>query len=213
MAEQGEVSVCPSLRPSICPSLRPSIHPPVSVPPSCCRQVLAQAWPFFGQYMEKLLVENIAPSIRASNTHLQTFTFTKVDMGEKVGLPSGPGGGCVSPPTAPQSLPPPMAHCCPPPSASPGPGGEGSPRRPQEADPAGPQHQVSGRSHPCGEGARSQSPAHPPPTPVLGTPSVQQMLELPLAGEGQGGVMAKTTPQLLRCVSAATWVMSRSTWR
>ncbi|NXA12958.1 ESYT1 protein, partial [Sapayoa aenigma] len=46
-------------------------------------QVLAQAWPFFGQYMEKLLVENVAPSIRASNTHLQTFTFTKVDMGQK----------------------------------------------------------------------------------------------------------------------------------
>ncbi|XP_028577189.2 extended synaptotagmin-1 isoform X1 [Podarcis muralis] len=46
-------------------------------------KILAQAWPFFGQYMEKLLVENIAPSIRASNTHLQTFTFTKVDMGEK----------------------------------------------------------------------------------------------------------------------------------
>ncbi|XP_074917315.1 extended synaptotagmin-1 [Chelonoidis abingdonii] len=33
--------------------------------------------------MEKLLVENIAPMIRASSTHLQTFTFTKVDMGEK----------------------------------------------------------------------------------------------------------------------------------
>ncbi|XP_009468850.1 PREDICTED: zinc finger CCCH domain-containing protein 10, partial [Nipponia nippon] len=46
-------------------------------------KILAQAWPFFGQYMEKLLVENVAPSIRASNTHLQTFTFTKVDMGEK----------------------------------------------------------------------------------------------------------------------------------
>uniref|UniRef100_A0A6J0T2K6 Extended synaptotagmin-1 isoform X3 n=1 Tax=Pogona vitticeps TaxID=103695 RepID=A0A6J0T2K6_9SAUR len=46
-------------------------------------KILAQAWPFFGQYMEKLLVENIAPSIRASNTHLQTFTFTKVDLGEK----------------------------------------------------------------------------------------------------------------------------------
>lgn len=46
-------------------------------------KILAQAWPFFGQYMEKLLVENIAPSIRASNTHLQTFTFTKVDMGAK----------------------------------------------------------------------------------------------------------------------------------
>uniref|UniRef100_A0A803T125 Extended synaptotagmin 1 n=1 Tax=Anolis carolinensis TaxID=28377 RepID=A0A803T125_ANOCA len=47
-------------------------------------KILAQAWPFFGQYMEKLLVENIAPSIRASNTHLQTFTFSKIDMGEKV---------------------------------------------------------------------------------------------------------------------------------
>uniref|UniRef100_A0A670YIA7 Extended synaptotagmin 1 n=1 Tax=Pseudonaja textilis TaxID=8673 RepID=A0A670YIA7_PSETE len=46
-------------------------------------KILAQAWPFFGQYMEKLLVENIAPSIRASNTHLQTFTFSKIDMGEK----------------------------------------------------------------------------------------------------------------------------------
>ncbi|KAM6468929.1 extended synaptotagmin-1 [Liasis olivaceus] len=46
-------------------------------------KILAQAWPFFGQYMEKLLVENIAPSIRASNTHLQTFTFTKIEMGEK----------------------------------------------------------------------------------------------------------------------------------
>ncbi|PKU28074.1 extended synaptotagmin-1 [Limosa lapponica baueri] len=58
-------------------------------------KVLAQAWPFFGQYMEKLLVENIAPSIRASNTHLQTFTFTKVDMGEKplrvLGVRAHPG--------------------------------------------------------------------------------------------------------------------------
>ncbi|XP_054831941.1 extended synaptotagmin-1 isoform X1 [Eublepharis macularius] len=46
-------------------------------------KILAQAWPFFGQYMEKLLVENITPSIRASNSHLQTLTFSKVDMGEK----------------------------------------------------------------------------------------------------------------------------------
>lgn len=41
-------------------------------------------WPFVGQYLEKLLVETIAPSIRASSTHLQTFGFTKVDMGDKV---------------------------------------------------------------------------------------------------------------------------------
>uniref|UniRef100_A0A3B3CV33 Extended synaptotagmin-like protein 1b n=1 Tax=Oryzias melastigma TaxID=30732 RepID=A0A3B3CV33_ORYME len=42
-----------------------------------------QVWPFVGQYLEKLLVETIAPSIRASTTHLQTFNFTKVDMGDK----------------------------------------------------------------------------------------------------------------------------------
>lgn len=43
-----------------------------------------QVWPFVGQYLEKLLVETIAPSIRAQNAHLQTLSFTKVDMGDKV---------------------------------------------------------------------------------------------------------------------------------
>lgn len=47
-------------------------------------QVLQQVWPFVGQYLEKLLVETIAPSIRASSSHLQTLSFTKVDMGDKV---------------------------------------------------------------------------------------------------------------------------------
>ncbi|XP_011612041.2 extended synaptotagmin-1 [Takifugu rubripes] len=46
-------------------------------------KVLQQVWPFVGQYLEKLLMETIAPSIRASSTHLQTFGFTKVDMGDK----------------------------------------------------------------------------------------------------------------------------------
>uniref|UniRef100_A0A8C7WT82 Extended synaptotagmin-like protein 1b n=1 Tax=Oryzias sinensis TaxID=183150 RepID=A0A8C7WT82_9TELE len=46
-------------------------------------KVLQQVWPFVGQYLEKLLVETIAPSIRSSTTHLQTFNFTKVDMGDK----------------------------------------------------------------------------------------------------------------------------------
>ncbi|KPP70583.1 extended synaptotagmin-1-like, partial [Scleropages formosus] len=44
---------------------------------------LNKAWPFVGQYLEKLLVETIAPSIRASSTHLQTLSFTKIDMGSK----------------------------------------------------------------------------------------------------------------------------------
>uniref|UniRef100_A0A8C9R5Z2 Extended synaptotagmin 1 n=1 Tax=Scleropages formosus TaxID=113540 RepID=A0A8C9R5Z2_SCLFO len=41
------------------------------------------SWPFVGQYLEKLLVETIAPSIRGSNNHLQTFTFSKVNLGSK----------------------------------------------------------------------------------------------------------------------------------
>ncbi|RMB90370.1 hypothetical protein DUI87_33256 [Hirundo rustica rustica] len=45
--------------------------------------------------MEKLLQENVAPAIRASSAHLQTFTFTKVDMGQKplrvLGVRAHPG--------------------------------------------------------------------------------------------------------------------------
>ncbi|KAK9973730.1 hypothetical protein ABG768_024439 [Culter alburnus] len=45
--------------------------------------VIHQAWPFIGQYLEKLLTETIAPSIRGSSTHLQTLSFTKIDFGGK----------------------------------------------------------------------------------------------------------------------------------
>lgn len=47
-------------------------------------QILQQAWPFVGQYLEKLLVGSIAPAIRASSVHLQTLSFTKVNIGDKV---------------------------------------------------------------------------------------------------------------------------------
>lgn len=46
-------------------------------------KILQQAWPFVGQYLEKLLVETIAPSIRATSAHLQTLSFTKVDLGDR----------------------------------------------------------------------------------------------------------------------------------
>lgn len=46
-------------------------------------KILQQAWPFIGQYLEKLLVETIAPSIRSASAHLQTLSFTKVDLGDK----------------------------------------------------------------------------------------------------------------------------------
>ncbi|KAF6724690.1 Extended synaptotagmin-1 [Oryzias melastigma] len=46
-------------------------------------KILQQAWPFIGQYLEKLLVETIAPAIRTSSIHLQTLSFTKVNIGDK----------------------------------------------------------------------------------------------------------------------------------
>ncbi|XP_039548441.1 extended synaptotagmin-1-like [Pimephales promelas] len=46
-------------------------------------KVIHQAWPYIGQYLEKLLTETIASSIRGSSTHLQTLSFTKIDFGGK----------------------------------------------------------------------------------------------------------------------------------
>ncbi|XP_069826157.1 extended synaptotagmin-1 [Dendropsophus ebraccatus] len=46
-------------------------------------KVLAQMWPFIGQYLEKLLIGTIAPLVRSCNTHLSTFHFTKISIGEK----------------------------------------------------------------------------------------------------------------------------------
>ncbi|XP_076869937.1 extended synaptotagmin-1 [Brachyhypopomus gauderio] len=46
-------------------------------------KVIQQAWPYIGQYLEKLLTETIAPSLRASSAHLQTLAFTKIDFGNK----------------------------------------------------------------------------------------------------------------------------------
>ncbi|KAM9343555.1 extended synaptotagmin-1 isoform 2-T2 [Pholidichthys leucotaenia] len=46
-------------------------------------KILQQAWPFIGQYLEKLLVETVAPAISASSIHLQTLSFTKVNIGDK----------------------------------------------------------------------------------------------------------------------------------
>ncbi|XP_026092477.1 extended synaptotagmin-1-like [Carassius auratus] len=46
-------------------------------------QILQHAWPFIGQCLEKLMVETVAPLIRATSTYLQTLSFTKVDLGNR----------------------------------------------------------------------------------------------------------------------------------
>lgn len=52
-----------------------------------CAQVLEQAWPFFGMYMDKLLREKIQPSVRFSSSALRMFTFTKIHFGRVVNPP------------------------------------------------------------------------------------------------------------------------------
>lgn len=46
-------------------------------------KLIAQMWPFIGQYLEKMLTDTIAPLVRSSNTHLSTFYFTKINVGQK----------------------------------------------------------------------------------------------------------------------------------
>ncbi|XP_072910970.1 extended synaptotagmin-2-A isoform X4 [Hemitrygon akajei] len=40
-------------------------------------------WPYVSQFVEKLFKETIEPAVRGANSHLSTFTFTKIDMGSK----------------------------------------------------------------------------------------------------------------------------------
>ncbi|XP_056391309.1 extended synaptotagmin-3 isoform X2 [Hyla sarda] len=52
-------------------------------------KVVRQMWPYIGTYMEKLFQEKIEPLVRASNSHLNAFTFTKVHFGEKSPMING----------------------------------------------------------------------------------------------------------------------------
>ncbi|XP_054582646.1 extended synaptotagmin-2 isoform X3 [Eptesicus fuscus] len=40
-------------------------------------------WPFICQFIEKLFRETIEPAVRGANTHLSTFSFTRVDVGQQ----------------------------------------------------------------------------------------------------------------------------------
>ncbi|XP_072432297.1 extended synaptotagmin-2-A isoform X2 [Chiloscyllium punctatum] len=46
-------------------------------------KTVKQLWPYICQFVEKLLKETIEPAVRGANSHLRTFNFTKVDMGNK----------------------------------------------------------------------------------------------------------------------------------
>ena len=47
-------------------------------------QTVKHMWPFICQFIEKLFRETIEPAVREANTHLSTFSFTKVNVGQQV---------------------------------------------------------------------------------------------------------------------------------
>ncbi|KPP60145.1 hypothetical protein Z043_121876, partial [Scleropages formosus] len=42
-----------------------------------------QMWPYICQFVDKLFHETIEPAVKGANPHLNTFGFTKVDLGDK----------------------------------------------------------------------------------------------------------------------------------
>uniref|UniRef100_A0A671MEQ6 Extended synaptotagmin-2-like n=1 Tax=Sinocyclocheilus anshuiensis TaxID=1608454 RepID=A0A671MEQ6_9TELE len=47
-------------------------------------KTVKQMWPYVCQFVEKLFKETIEPAIKEANAHLSTFSFTKIDLGDKV---------------------------------------------------------------------------------------------------------------------------------
>ncbi|CAB1340720.1 unnamed protein product [Coregonus sp. 'balchen'] len=46
-------------------------------------KTVRQMWPYICQFVEKLFRETIEPAVKGANSHLSTFRFSKIDMGDK----------------------------------------------------------------------------------------------------------------------------------
>ncbi|XP_055520539.1 extended synaptotagmin-2 isoform X1 [Leucoraja erinacea] len=46
-------------------------------------KIVKHLWPFISQFVEKLFKDTIEPAVRGANSHLSTFSFTKIDLGTK----------------------------------------------------------------------------------------------------------------------------------
>ncbi|KAG7330610.1 hypothetical protein KOW79_006832 [Hemibagrus wyckioides] len=42
-----------------------------------------QIWPYACRFLEKVFRENIEPAVKGANTHLSTFSFTRIELGDK----------------------------------------------------------------------------------------------------------------------------------
>uniref|UniRef100_H3CJY8 Extended synaptotagmin 2 n=1 Tax=Tetraodon nigroviridis TaxID=99883 RepID=H3CJY8_TETNG len=78
--EQAERSVTQSLTTS---DLPPWVHFPDVERVEWLNKTVGQMWPYVCQFVEKLLLETVEPAVKASDPHLSTFCFSKIDMGDK----------------------------------------------------------------------------------------------------------------------------------
>uniref|UniRef100_A0A671W1U4 Extended synaptotagmin 2 n=1 Tax=Sparus aurata TaxID=8175 RepID=A0A671W1U4_SPAAU len=78
--EQEERSVKQSLTTS---DLPPWVHFPDVERVEWLNKTVKQMWPYICQFVEKLFHETIEPAVKESNSHLSTFCFSKIDIGDK----------------------------------------------------------------------------------------------------------------------------------
>ncbi|XP_055277639.1 extended synaptotagmin-2 isoform X5 [Moschus berezovskii] len=62
---------------------RAQVHFPDTERAEWLNKTVKHMWPFICQFIEKLFRETIEPAVRGAHTHLSTFSFTRVDMGQQ----------------------------------------------------------------------------------------------------------------------------------
>ncbi|XP_034984744.2 extended synaptotagmin-2 isoform X3 [Zootoca vivipara] len=59
------------------------VHFPDTERAEWLNKTVKHMWPFICQFIEKLFRETIEPAVRGANSHLSTFSFTKIDIGDQ----------------------------------------------------------------------------------------------------------------------------------
>ncbi|XP_067603704.1 extended synaptotagmin-2 isoform X3 [Pseudorca crassidens] len=59
------------------------VHFPDTERAEWLNKTVKHMWPFICQFIEKLFRETIEPAVRGAHTHLSTFSFTRVDVGQQ----------------------------------------------------------------------------------------------------------------------------------
>ncbi|XP_065122451.1 extended synaptotagmin-2 isoform X1 [Paramisgurnus dabryanus] len=78
--EQEDRTVRQNLQSS---DLPPWVHFPDVERVEWLNKTVQQMWPYICQFVEKLFRETIEPAVQGAHGQLSTFTFTKIDMGDK----------------------------------------------------------------------------------------------------------------------------------